>query len=519
MRRLFSPKFKRIVYGFLCLFLAQIKTATAQTSVIDFDSPLHVFYPFNGCAVNTASDPVNPVNHVVQFVNVGSTWEGATLKLPEDVFLDSQKVITIRFYKGNSNPEPVILKLTDADRANAVEVKVTVSDTGWSTQTFNFSQATISGTNTTINAAGGYSNLELFINGGSSISGSYFIDDIVYPNYESAHALDVVYTHLVYQDEFSSVGPIDTSNWFAEVVPPNPWGWHNNEKQHYTNRAANVYTSNGTLKIVAKKETFTAYGLTTSYTSARLNSKFSFTYGRIDVRAKLPNGDGTWPAIWMLGTSHGNNWMPKTKAWPDCGEIDVMEHWGNHPGKIHGSIHTPSSHGATVNTQSVLKEDVFNGWHVYSMNWSPDQISFLVDGFLYYTYKPGVKDASTWPFNDPQFILLNVAMGGIYPIDPNFSESKMEIDYVRVYQNSGIGVEDEKLNRLKVYPNPTSGVFCIDAKETIDELVVIDMAGQVVLNVHSPSHKIDISALKTGVYLLNARGANGKTSIKKVIKL
>jgi len=184
----------------------------------------------------------------------------------------------------------------------------------------------------------------------------------------------------------------------------------------------------GSLKITAKAESYEG----SDYTSARIKTQglFGFTYGRVDVRAKLPEGGGTWPAIWMLGANFD------TVGWPATGEIDIMEHVGNNPNVVQAAIHTPSSSGATVNIGSKTLNNVASEFHVYSVNWSEDEISFLVDDELYYTYKPETKDANTWPFNADQFIILNVAMGGNLggDIDAAFSESVMEIDYVRVYQ-------------------------------------------------------------------------------------
>lgn len=237
-------------------------------------------------------------------------------------------------------------------------------------------------------------------------------------------------TGLVWADEFDVDGPVSSSNWFSEIVPPVNGGWFNDEQQHYTNRMNNAYISDGTLKIVARKESYTAFNSTKNYTSARLNSKFSFTYGRIEVRAKLPAGRGTWPAIWTLGSNI------TTVNWPACGEIDIMEHVGNNIGKVSSAIHTPSSHGNTENVEFLNIENATIDFHVYTADWTADKIDFYVDDTLFYTYNPVTKNNSTWPFNANQFILLNIAMGGTLGgnIDSNFVESSMEVDYVRVYQ-------------------------------------------------------------------------------------
>ena len=140
---------------------------------------------------------------------------------------------------------------------------------------------------------------------------------------------------LVWSDEFDGNGAINSTNWFHQTQLPLGWGWYNGEVQHYTDRIDNSYVSNGTLKIVAKKETYTDQGHTKEYTSARLNSKYAFTYGKVEIRAKLPQGFGTWPAIWMLGKNinePGAYWETQgygTTPWPACGEVDIMEHWGS----------------------------------------------------------------------------------------------------------------------------------------------------------------------------------------------
>ncbi len=261
--------------------------------------------------------------------------------------------------------------------------------------------------------------------------------------------VDVVYNDLVWSDEFNSNGAIASNNWFQQTQLPYGGSWSNGEVQHYTNLLSNSYVNSGFLNIVAKKETFTDQGVTKNYTSARLNSKFSFKYGRIDVRAKLPLEAGTWPAIWLLGKNINEpgayfSSTYGTTNWPACGEIDIMEHgiFGSQVNYVQSTLHTPSSYGSSINYGGVVASDLANNYHVYSMNWSPNQISFLLDGVIYYTYNPAVKDASTWPFDKEQYLLLNVAMGGIAgTIDPNFTQSSMSIDYVRVYQNTTVDTQ------------------------------------------------------------------------------
>ncbi|MFT6998506.1 MAG: beta-glucanase (GH16 family) [Cryomorphaceae bacterium] len=260
------------------------------------------------------------------------------------------------------------------------------------------------------------------------------------------------YTDLVWSDEFNGNGTINTSKWHHQTLLPNGNSWFNGELQHYTNRDENSYQSGGSLFINAINESFSDQGITKNYTSARLNSKFAFTYGRVVVKAKLPQGAGTWPAIWMLGkdiTEPGGYWFDQfgSQSWPACGEIDIMEHWGANPNYISAALHTPSSFGGTVNVGGTNLPDVFNTFHIYEMEWSPERIVFSVDGNEFYTYEPASQTPSTWPFDSDQYLLLNVAING--NITQGFDQSAMEIDYVRVYQEPEI---DESFN-------PTSQVF------------------------------------------------------------
>lgn len=262
--------------------------------------------------------------------------------------------------------------------------------------------------------------------------------------------VDVLYNNLVWSDEFNTDGPVDQSKWFHQTQIPAGGSWFNNEVQHYTNLLSNSFVSNGNLNIVAKKQTFTDQNVTKEYTSARLNSKFAFTYGRVDIRAKVPNNQGTWPALWLLGknVNEDGGFFDSnfgTTGWPACGELDIMEHgiFSNQPiNYVGAAIHTPSSFGNTQNKGGTQLGDISQNYYVYSMNWSPNQISFLIDNVIFYTYNPAVKNANTWPFDLDQFFLLNVAMGGFAGTIPaNFTQASMIIDYIRVYQNTAVDTQ------------------------------------------------------------------------------
>jgi len=266
--------------------------------------------------------------------------------------------------------------------------------------------------------------------------------------------------------------------------------------------------------------------VTKEYTSARLNSKFAFTYGRVEVRAKLPTGVGTWPAIWLLGQNiqeTGGYWDNQgfgTTPWPACGEIDIMEHWGDNQNYISSALHTPSSFGNTSNVGGQVIPTASTAFHNYVLDWYPDRMVFSVDGNVHYTYQPDVQNDETWPFYQDQYILLNTAIQSI--IDPNFTQSTMEIDYVRIYQESSLGISEVNSElKLNIYPNPAQNQTTIlSPKEALgQEVFIYNLLGQLINNfvLNSQSTSIDTSNWTSGVYLLQRRGQR-TTETYKIIK-
>jgi beta-glucanase (GH16 family) len=244
---------------------------------------------------------------------------------------------------------------------------------------------------------------------------------------------------LVWSDEFNGNGVINSENWFHQTQLPPGGNWYGGIIQHYTNREDNSYLKNGFLHLVVKKEIFDDQGELKQYTSARLNSKFAFTYGRIEVRAKLPTGIGTWPAIWMLSKSineDGAYWDNQgygTTKWPTCGEIDILEHWGKNQNYVSSAVHNGSSYGYKVeNLGGQNVSNASNQFHLYAIEWTKDKMIFSIDGVNHFTYEPYIKNSDTWPYDSHYYIILNIA---IEPdIDPDFIESAMEVDYIRIYQ-------------------------------------------------------------------------------------
>lgn len=250
---------------------------------------------------------------------------------------------------------------------------------------------------------------------------------------------DAEFDTLVWSDEFNGTGAINSENWFHQTQLPPGGNWYGGLIQHYTNKEANSFLKNGSLNLVAKKERFDDQGEVKQYTSARLNSKFAFTYGRVEIKAKLPEGIGTWPAIWMLNKNineDGAYWDNKgfgTVNWPNCGEIDILEHWGKNKDLIKSALHNASSYGHEVLNQGGQHvENVSNEFHIYTFEWTENKMVFSVDGKTHYEYAPAIKNNKTWPFDSDYYLILNIA---IEPdIDSAFVESAMEVDYIRIYQ-------------------------------------------------------------------------------------
>ena len=237
---------------------------------------------------------------------------------------------------------------------------------------------------------------------------------------------------LIWADEFEKAGLPDSTKWGYEVGGN---GWGNNELQYYTaQRPENARVENGKLIIEARKEDYQGK----KYTSARLltQHKTTWTYGRIEALAKLPKGVGTWPAVWMLGKNIS------TAGWPKSGEIDIMEHVGFDEGVVHGTVHTEAyNHNKkTEKGNAVSIRNVTTDFHLYAIEWTADQIDFFVDDQKFYSVQKSVlgNNEAQWPFDQPFFLILNVAVGGNWGgqkgVDETIWPQRMEVDYVRVYQ-------------------------------------------------------------------------------------
>ncbi len=236
-------------------------------------------------------------------------------------------------------------------------------------------------------------------------------------------------TNPMWSDEFDYIGLPNTAKWGYDIGGS---GWGNNELQYYTDVLNNAKVENGLLTITARKENVGGK----NYTSARLvtKNKGDFLYGRIEVRAKLPSGRGTWPAIWMLPTdwAYGN--------WPKSGEIDIMEHVGYDPNKVLFSVHT-DAYNHSINTHKSATQVIptaMTDFHKYRLDWTPYAVRGYFDDQLVFTFVNEGKGFSTWPFDKRFHLLLNLAIGGNWGgaqgVDDAIFPTSFQVDYVRVYK-------------------------------------------------------------------------------------
>ncbi len=226
---------------------------------------------------------------------------------------------------------------------------------------------------------------------------------------------------LFWSEEFNVNGAPDPTKWGYDL---GAGGWGNNELEYYTGRPENAIVENGILKIKAMKETYNG----SNYTSARMISKdkFEITYGKVEVRAKIPAGVGTWPAIWMLGSNISS------VNWPACGEIDIMEHVGKSLNTIYGTLHYPGRSGGNADGNTKVIANATTEFHIYTLDWTAASIKIYADDMLVHS----VANSAAIPFNHNFFLILNVALGGDFggPLDPAFTSATMEVDYIRVYK-------------------------------------------------------------------------------------
>lgn len=405
---------------------------------------------------NPESNDLNDSSKVIKVTEPSGiqSWAGFYFVLEENLnFPEGKEAISFQFY----SPGPghiVLLKLEDQLPNDSIGKKTTgdlfaeTTGVGWETLVFNIPE--LDGRN------GIYNTITMIL--GHDLSNqtevNYYLDNFNFSppltitadpvNIDSSEE-STIYSgyQLVWNDEFNYEGAPSDEKWHLQYIPIIDGGWANDEKQHYTTRRDNSFVSDGTLKIVAKKELYAYEGVNRAYTSARLNSKFDIRYGRIDVRAKLPVSKGTWPAIWTLGTNIGEvgNYYGTSDGnvgWPECGEIDIMEQNGTNKQLLYGTFHwsdsggQQDSFGLIKDISSLNVSNLSTEFHLYSLIWTSASLKIYVDNFLV----SSIENTASVPFDNPHYLLLNLAMGGTLGgvVPGTFEEDKMEIDYVRFYQ-------------------------------------------------------------------------------------
>jgi beta-glucanase (GH16 family) len=530
---------------FCALLLAHLP-GKAQFLTDDFEGNGNIgSWVGDDCAVNAAfANPqvqgINTSATVLRYHDTGGQYANVRFDIPGNFDLTSQQTFSLKIYVPSSGitgtaPNQVSLKLQNgvlnSPWTTQCEIIKPIQLNQWQTVTFNFASDPYLNYNQNspppVQRAD-FNRVIIQVNGeNNNFQVVAFIDDFLF---NGTPPTPSPYTQLVWSDEFNGNGAIDTSKWFHQTQLPAGGSWFNNEIQHYTNRTANSYVANGNLHIVAKRENFTAQGHTKTHTSARLNSKFAFTNGRVEVRAMLPTGVGTWPAIWTLGKNineAGAYWQTRgfgTTSWPACGEIDIMEHWGDNQNFVQSAMHTPSSSGNTVNKGGQTIPTASTAFHVYELEWSPEKMVFSVDGRVHYTYNPPVKNASTWPFTADQYLILNIAIQPIIP--PSFTESAMVIDYVRVYQLDVTSVAETAAPKpLRVYPNPAREQLHIELPALSEQSVtlrLLNAQGQLLRSeerlVTGPSTQLEeLGSLPAGLYLLQLE-AGGRRYFARFVR-
>ena len=497
----------------------------------------------NTSYTNPYKESINTSNTVLEYKDNGGAYANIFFDVSNTFDLSINHIFTLKIYvpsasiTKNENNQ-ISLKLQDntlGDKwTTQTEIIKPIVLDEWQIITFDFKNDSFLNYNDNspdpINRTD-YNRVLIQINGeNNNAKVTAYIDDFLYDGIltdsNDNNGEDPIFDNLVWSDEFNGTGAIDINKWFHQTELPIGGSWYNSEVQHYTNREENSFVENGNLHIVAKKETFTDQGYTKQYTSARLNSKYAFTYGKVQIRAKLPVGSGTWPAIWMLGkniTEPGGYWTSShgTTPWPACGEIDIMEHWGNNQNYVSSAMHTPSSSGGTINHGGQIIPTASSAFHLYELIWTSEKMVFSVDGIVHYTYNPETKNSSTWPYGSEQYFLLNIAIqqGGT---QASYTESAMEIDYVRVYQEATASVSEiNNVINVKLFPNPVNDKLNIQFSSDLGEIkgTIYSLTGQKiqVFIQNSLKKTIDISDVSEGIYFIKLETEKG-TSTHKIVK-
>ena len=531
---------KFIVIAFLfssTLFYSQLQTLTD-----DFEGNGTILSWFGGnCGMdnhflNPYPSVINNSATVLKYTDTGALYPYVAFNGVGNFNLNNNSAFSLKIYVpsngliGNQTNQ-VSLKLQNSlltePWSTQCEIIKPILLNQWQTITFNFASdnfVNFSATSPNPLTRSDFNRVLIQINGENNTSQVVsYIDDFQY-----IVTNNIIYDNLVWSDEFDGNGSINYLNWFQQTQFPIGYSWFGNEQQHYTNRIDNSNVSNGTLKVVAKREVYTNQGITKQFTSARLNSKFAFKYGRVEVRAKLSEGNGTLPAIWMLGKNInelGAYWQLNgygAVTWPACGEIDIMEYWGSNV--ISSAVHHPIDGNLSIDEYVAnyqYKDGVTSDFHIYALEWNNERITLSVDGINHLNYEPLIKNQFTWPFDTEQYILLNVAI--LSNVPANFIQSTLEVDYVRVYQQTSLGNSNiTNETDFVVFPNPVTDQLnlIISENQIGNRATIYSILGQEfnskILN--NKQTIIDVSAFPQGIYFIQLVSGNVKNNYKFIKK-
>ena len=332
---------------------------------------------------------------------------------------------------------------------------------------------------------------------------------------------------LVWEDDFNG-SSLDQSKWVHDIGTGSQygmWGWGNGELQYY--QPQNTTLNNGIAKIEVKEEPngiIDSWSATSYFSSSKITTKglFNFRYGKVEARIKTIDGQGFWPAFWML---------PSNGSWPCDGEIDIMEQWGNDylTNSTSGAAHlgtcpySQSTHFYETSSSYISSGSYADDFHTYSVIWKEDTITWYVDEIELFSLNPSsywsIPSQSAWPFNANEwYIMINLAITQAGPNSNTVFPNQMEIDYVRVYQENltnSINIDDK--NKYTVFPNPANDVLTIQGKN-VSSIKIFNIHGNIVLskNVNN-NKKVDISILNKGMYLVELEDYFGFKINKKVI--
>jgi beta-glucanase (GH16 family) len=310
---------------------------------------------------------------------------------------------------------------------------------------------------------------------------------------------------LVWSDEFDYTGAPDSKKWAIETGP----GLYNGELQYYKNSSNNVRVENGNMILEVIQESYGGR----NYTSGKVYTKTKayWTGGKFEARLLLPKGNGIWPAFWMMPVSDTYG------TWPASGEIDIMEWWSWDANATFGNYHVKDYYGKYGKRVSVTNPSA--NWHVYAIQWSSSKIEFLLDNVIYATYNNPGTGSTSWPFDKPFYIILNVAVEGSSPgNEGTWTKKTMEIDYVRVY-NSTVSVQEENSYNLNIYPNPAYDMLTVSRPNTFDDcsISIFNILGRQVKYITSKEQDIHIpiSELQPGIYVASVNDKYKKVFVKK----